>query len=106
MAATHTNLPSRTTGSSLTDDEAVPDIDPTNTSGLLQERLQAYKHACGYLENYITATEKVQKAHAKEYEKILKVRITLTHQDETDKLSRPYLILSKRVTISTKTWVA
>ncbi|KAL9036497.1 MAG: hypothetical protein Q9214_006105 [Letrouitia sp. 1 TL-2023] len=72
MAATKYNLPTRTTGSSLTDDEAVPEIDPTNTSGLLQERLQAYKHACGYLESYITATEKVQKAHAKEYEKVLK----------------------------------
>ncbi|KAL9607765.1 MAG: hypothetical protein Q9167_007348 [Letrouitia subvulpina] len=72
MAATKHSLPTRTTGISLTDDEAVPEIDPTNTSGLLQERLQAYKHACGYLESYITATEKVQKAHAKEYEKVLK----------------------------------
>lgn len=43
------------------------------TSSLLLERLQAYKHAVGYLENYITETEKVEKAHAKEYEKILKV---------------------------------
>lgn len=33
----------------------------------------AWKHACGYLEGYISATEKVHKAHAKEYEKILKV---------------------------------
>ncbi|KAL8715881.1 MAG: hypothetical protein Q9220_000548 [cf. Caloplaca sp. 1 TL-2023] len=60
------------TGGHGDDDDAVPDIDPTDTSGLLQERLQAYKHACGYLENYIIATEKVQKTHAKEYEKILK----------------------------------
>lgn len=36
------------------------------------ERLQAYKHACGYLEGYIAETEKVHKAHAKEYEKCLK----------------------------------
>ena len=43
------------------------------TSSLLMERLQAYKHACGYLENYVTATEKIEKAHAKEYEKVLKV---------------------------------
>ena len=28
---------------------------------------------CGNLESYITATEKVQKSQAKEYEKILKV---------------------------------
>jgi hypothetical protein len=40
---------------------------------LLQERLQAWKHAVGYLESYISATEKVEKAHAKEYEKVLKV---------------------------------
>lgn len=45
----------------------------SQTSGLLLERLQAWKHACGYLESYIVATEKVEKAHAKEYEKVLKV---------------------------------
>lgn len=45
---------------------------------MLQERLQAWKHAVGDLEGYITATEKVQKAHAKEYEKILKVSNLLT----------------------------
>lgn len=28
---------------------------------------------CGYLEHYVSATEKVQKVQAKEYEKILKV---------------------------------
>ena len=43
------------------------------TSELLAERLQAWKHAVGYLEDYISATEKVEKAHAKEYEKVLKV---------------------------------
>lgn len=41
---------------------------------LFQERLQAWKHACGYLEEYITATEKLQISQAKEYEKVLKVR--------------------------------
>lgn len=46
----------------------------TQTSGLLEERLRAWKHAVGYLEQYIAATEKVEKAHAKEYEKVLKVR--------------------------------
>ena len=56
----------------MSDDEAVPESDPSDTTGLLLERLQAWKHACRYLEDYITATEKVQKAHAKEYEKILK----------------------------------
>lgn len=73
MAAHQQSLPTRTTGSTLNGDDAVPDIDTTETSGLLQERLQAYKHACGYLENYITVTGKMQHAHAKEYEKVLKV---------------------------------
>jgi hypothetical protein len=45
----------------------------TQTSELLAERLQAWKHAVGYLEDYVEATEKVEKAHAKEYEKVLKV---------------------------------
>jgi hypothetical protein len=65
-------LPTRTLTNSTSDDEAVPDTDPSSTTGLLVERLQAWKHMCGYLENYITATEKAQKAHSKEYEKILK----------------------------------
>jgi hypothetical protein len=39
----------------------------------LAERLQAWKHAVGYLEDYVGATEKVHRAHAKEYEKVLKV---------------------------------
>lgn len=54
-------------------DEAVPRADPKDTSELLAERLQAWKHAVGYLEAYVSATEKVEKAHAKEYEKVLKV---------------------------------
>lgn len=40
---------------------------------LFQERLQAWKHACGYLEDYIEATEKMHHTHGKEYEKVLKV---------------------------------
>lgn len=65
-------LPYRGTGGLGSDEEAVPDTDPSDTSKILLERLQAYKHACGYLEDYISATEKVEKAHAKEYEKVLK----------------------------------
>ncbi|OTA98646.1 hypothetical protein M426DRAFT_69343 [Hypoxylon sp. CI-4A] len=57
-------------------DEAVPDIDPATTAGLLAERLQAWKHAVGYLEDYVGAVEKVHKAHSKEYEKVLK---TISH---------------------------
>ncbi|KAL9099842.1 MAG: hypothetical protein Q9163_004718 [Psora crenata] len=70
--STKQSLPHRTTGSSISDDEAVPETDPSNTSSLLLERLQAYKHACRYIESYITATERAEKAQAKEYEKILK----------------------------------
>jgi hypothetical protein len=39
---------------------------------LFAERLQAWKHACGYLEDYIKATEKLQHSHGKEYERVLK----------------------------------
>jgi hypothetical protein len=41
---------------------------------LFAERLQAWKHATSYLQDYITATEKTHHAHGKEYERILKVR--------------------------------
>lgn len=60
------------TGSSPHAADAVPDFDPNTTAGLLAERLQAWKHACGYLEDYITAVEKTHGRHAKEYEKVLK----------------------------------
>ena len=43
------------------------------TTTLLLERLRAWKHMCGYLEDYFAATAKVQKSQSKEYEKILKV---------------------------------
>lgn len=42
---------------------------------LFQERLQAWKHAVVYLEDYIIATEKTHHTHGKEYEKILKVQL-------------------------------
>ena len=64
-----TSIPHRGTGLS---EEAVPTSDPSDTTALLLERLQAYKHACGYIEDWVTAEEKAQKAQAKEYEKILK----------------------------------
>ncbi|KID78109.1 Cytoskeletal signaling protein slm1 [Metarhizium brunneum] len=68
-----TTLPSRaTTGLSGHTEEAVPDFDPNTTAGLLAERLQAWKHACGYLEEYVTAIEKIHGRQAKEYEKALK----------------------------------
>ncbi|CAF9907481.1 MAG: hypothetical protein HETSPECPRED_007140 [Heterodermia speciosa] len=67
--AAQSSLPHRGTGLS---EDAVPDTDPSDTSKILLERLQAYKHAVGYLEDYINTTDKMQKTHSKEYEKILK----------------------------------
>lgn len=67
---TTTALPSRaTTGLS---DGAIPEADPNTTSGLLAERLQAWKHMVGYLEEYVEAVEKIHGRQAKEYEKVLK----------------------------------
>ena len=74
------DLPSRsvTTATNATsDDEAVPSGDPSTTTGLLQERTQAWKHMCGYLEGYITAVTKDEKTKSKEQERILKVRTPL-----------------------------
>ncbi|KAL7951772.1 hypothetical protein V8C42DRAFT_16907 [Trichoderma barbatum] len=67
---TTSTLPSRaTTGLS---EDAIPDADPSTTAGLLAERLQAWKHMVGYLEEYVEAVEKVHARQAKEYEKVLK----------------------------------
>ncbi|KAF2716823.1 PH domain protein [Polychaeton citri CBS 116435] len=64
-------LPTRTL-TNTTDTDAIPDEDSSELTKLFHERLQAWKHACGYLEDYITATDKMQHAHGKEYEKVLK----------------------------------
>ncbi|KAM0525717.1 hypothetical protein ACHAPE_000428 [Trichoderma viride] len=70
ISPTSTTLPSRaTTGLS---DGAIPEADPNTTAGLLAERLQAWKHMVGYLEDYVGAVEKIHGRHAKEYEKVLK----------------------------------
>lgn len=96
------DIPSRQgTQFSTFSDDAVPETDPSNvsylyilwtppnrqspsshraadippqTAGLLAERLQAWKHAVVYLEEYMEAVEKAHKAQSKEYEKVLKVR--------------------------------
>lgn len=65
------SLPSRAT-TGLSSDDAVPEFDPNSTAGLLAERLQAWKHAVGYLEDYMGAMEKIHGKHAKEYERALK----------------------------------
>ncbi|EXJ93020.1 hypothetical protein A1O3_01576 [Capronia epimyces CBS 606.96] len=70
------NLPSRVKTTNDSDDEATPDGDPSSTSGLLIERLQAWKHMCGYLENYVSAVAKDQAARAKDQEKVLKTLST------------------------------
>ncbi|KEQ74575.1 PH domain-containing protein [Aureobasidium namibiae CBS 147.97] len=75
MASTERALPTRT-ATNMTDDDAIPDEDTSEVTKLFHERLQAWKHACGYLEDYVSATEKMQHAHAKEYEKVLK---TVSH---------------------------
>src|SRR5277367_859440 len=65
------NLPNRSRT-----DEAIPDTDPSDTTALLQERLQAWKHMTAYLEDYIGEVAKDEKSSAKEKEKILK---TVSH---------------------------
>src|SRR5271170_8358036 len=66
MAPT-TNSPNRSRT-----DEAVPDADPSDTTALLQERLQAWKHMTAYLEDFVGEVAKDEKSSAKEKEKILK----------------------------------
>ncbi|KAK8157745.1 PH domain-containing protein [Phyllosticta citrichinensis] len=70
---TESTLPRRaTTTTTMGDESAIPDEDTSEVTKLFQERLQAWKHACGYIEEYITATEKLQTSQGKEYEKVLK----------------------------------
>lgn len=65
-------MPSRTFTNRSGDDDAIPGEDTSEVTKLFAERLQAWKHAVGYLEDYITATEKTNHAHGKEYERVLK----------------------------------
>lgn len=57
---------------STASDDAIP-VEKGDIGGLLVQRLQAWKHAVGYLEAYFASTERVHKGFAKEYEKVLKV---------------------------------
>ena len=45
----------------------------SGTVSVLVERLQAWKHAVSYLEEYVGAVEKIHRSESKEYEHILKV---------------------------------
>ncbi|KAF1823537.1 uncharacterized protein K489DRAFT_379533 [Dissoconium aciculare CBS 342.82] len=65
-------LPTRTATAGTDYDDAIPDEDASEVTKLFHERLQAWKHACGYLEDYVTATEKLAASNGKEYEKVLK----------------------------------
>ncbi|GAB1195056.1 hypothetical protein BDV32DRAFT_133452 [Aspergillus pseudonomiae] len=71
-SSTLTSSIAPTRRASMSDDEAIPDSDSSETTNLLNERLRALKHMCGYLEDYVTVTSKVQKSHSKDYEKVLK----------------------------------
>ena len=62
-------MPTRVKTANASDDDLVSAGDPSSTAGLLLERLQAWKHMCGYLENYIGAVAKEQNITAKEHEK-------------------------------------
>ena len=64
------SLPTRS--STIGSDQAVPDEDTSETTKLFNERLAAWRHATAYLEDYVKATEKMERDTAKEYEKILK----------------------------------
>lgn len=67
-----TNLPTRANTVRTDSGEDAFDGDPSSAAGLLIERLQAWKHMCGYLENYISAVAKDEQSKAKDQEKILK----------------------------------
>lgn len=64
--------PRHDTIDSVASTDAVP-VEKGDIGVLFVERLQAWKHAIGYLEAYVESTEKVHKELAKEYEKVLKV---------------------------------
>ncbi|KAF2744782.1 PH domain-containing protein [Sporormia fimetaria CBS 119925] len=72
MSATTSPTNTQPTRTLTNDEEAIPMEDTSEVTRLFVERLQAWKHAVAYLEDYISATEKAQHAHGKEYAHILK----------------------------------
>ena len=62
--------------SNFSEDEVIPGEDSTEVTKLFTERLRAWKHAVGYIEDYIEATERVHKETSKDYSKVLK---TVSH---------------------------
>lgn len=64
------DLPTRSATAST--DDAIPDEDSSEVTKLFHERLQAWKHACVYFEDYVEATSKMYSSASKDYEKVLK----------------------------------
>lgn len=62
----------QSTMQSAMSEDAVPSGDPRNTTELLAERMSAWRCAVEYVDEYVNATERMERAQAKEYEKVLK----------------------------------
>lgn len=73
MASPTSPTATRAATNASMDEDAIPGEDTSEVTKLFSERLSAWKHAVAYLEDYVTATEKTQHAHGKEYERVLKV---------------------------------
>lgn len=71
-----TTATTATRSSTLSDDDAIPGEDSSEVTKLFSGRLQAWKHAVAYLEDYIEATEKLHRETSKDYNKVLK---TVSH---------------------------
>lgn len=62
----------------MSSNEAIPKGGTPDTASTLEERLRAWKHVVGRLEEYIEQHEHLNKAVAKEYEKVGKVGFSIT----------------------------
>jgi len=70
MATESATIPTRSATTST--DDAIPEDDASEATKLFHERLQAWKHACGYIEDYVEQTSKLYTSSSKDYEKVLK----------------------------------
>ena len=91
MAQVNPTDPVSRVTTTASEEDAIPDGDPNTATGLLLERLRAYKHMVSYLEEYIKAVSKCQSNESKEQEKILKVASRCSSQPRTDSLDIVYL---------------
>ena len=77
QGGTRTRTATTTTRTStFSEEDAITEEDSTEVTKLFSERLRAWKHAVGYIEDYIEATEKLHKETSKDYSKVLK---TVSH---------------------------